>query len=189
MKKIAIVFSLLFVLSFFLFFFRNSSYTLNELTDKFDECYNEIESITDKYNLNYKCLVTNKVQSLKDFSIIINDNSNIDIRFSSNATETKKGSGMFSISYTISNVSDDIFDIKLFTELANSISGKTITSTFVYEFLTAPEEKYSAKKYGLSGDGYDIEKMYALNFLEDWFIGYNLTYDNHAELWLYGYIK
>ena len=60
---------------------------------------------------------------------------------------------------------------------------------FVTDFLNAPEEKYSVEKYGLTGEGYAESKMYALDFFENWVIGYHLTYNNHAELWFRGRIQ
>ncbi len=178
------------VLSSGFLLFRNPYSDLDSLTEKFNICYNEIESIANEYNLENKFWVTDESKSLEKCYIKVNDKSRIDVEFSTTATETQRGKGTFSISYTISDVNDDNnFDIDLFTKIVNSISGKTITSDFVTGFLTAPKEKYSVKKYGLSGNGYAIEKMQALNFFEDWFIGYKLTYDNHAELWFYGYIK
>ena len=192
MKKlitVLIVVALL-VLSVCFLLFRNPTYNLDKLTEKFNKCYNGIESLTDKYNLEYKDRVTDEINSLKQYYIIVNDKQRIDITFSTNATETQKGNGTFSISYTISDVSDDNnFDVDLFTEVVNSISGKTITKVFTTEFLTASEEKYSVEKYGLSGGGYAVEKMHALNFWEDWIISYELTYDNNAELRFYGYVK
>lgn len=192
MKKqisVLVVVSLL-VLSVCFLLFRTRSYELDILTERIHVCYNELELIIDEYNLETKVSITDKTKSLNKYYIVVNDESRINVEFSTNSTDTQKGNGTFSISYTISDVSDDSnFDVELFTEIVNSISGKTITTDFVTEFLTAPEEKYSVKKYGLSGDDYAISKMHALNFWEDWVIGYELTYDGYAELWFYGYIK
>ncbi len=192
-KLITVLFVVaLLMLSVCFLLFRNTTYTLDKLTEKFNKCYNRIETVTDKHNLESKNWATDKINSLKHYYIIINDKQRIDIRFSTNATETQKGNGTFSISYTISEVNDDDdnnFDVDLFTEIVNLISGKTITTDFLTEFLTAPEEKYSVEKYGLSGGGYAVEKMQALNFWEDWVISYELTYDNDAELQFYGYIR
>ncbi len=191
MKKtitIVIVVALLVVFICFVMF-RNPYYDLDKLTERIYVCYNEIELIIDEYNLENKVSITDKTKSLNKYYIVVNDESRINVEFSTNATETQKGNVTFSISYTTLDVSDDNFDVELFTEIVNSISGKTITTDFVNEFLTAPEEKYSVKKYGLSGDDYAISKMHALNFWEDWVIGYELTYDSYAELWFYGYIK
>ncbi len=192
MRKVIVVLVVvaLSVISICSLLFRTPTYELDTLTEKFYECYNEIESITDKYNLESKDLVTDEIKSLKQYYITVNDKQRFDITFSTTATETKKGNGAFSISYTISDISDDNnFDVELFTDIVNSISGKTIITDFVTEFLTAPEEKYSVEKYGLSGGSYDVEKIHALNFWEDWVICYELTYDNHAELRFYGYVK
>jgi len=177
------VFSVCFVL------FRNPTCELEELAEKFDVCYNEIELITNKYNFENKFCITDEYKLLRKYYIVINDKSRIDVEFSTNATEAQKGYGTFSISYIISDVSDyNNFDVGLFSEIVNSISGKKVTNEFVTDFLTSEEEKYPSEKYGISGDGYVIEKIHALNFFEEWFIGYNLNYYNQAELWLYGYI-
>lgn len=192
MKRIIVIFIavVLLVASFGYVLFRNPSYDLDTLSKKFNACYIEIEAIANGNNLEDRFWVTDEANSLKKYHISVNDTSNIYIEFSTNATETQKGMGYFSVSYTISDIGDEnSFDVELFTELVNSISGKTITADFVTEFLTAPEEKYSVQKYGLSGDGYAVEKMHALDFLEDRVIGYNLTYDNHADLWFYGRVR
>ncbi len=166
------------------------TYDSDTLTEKFEECYNEIDSIVDRYSIESRYWVTDESQLLREYYLVLSDKSIIDIEFSTYATESQKGNGTFSISYTIPNISDENnFDVELFTEIANSVSGKTITADFVTEFLTAPEEKYSVEKYGLNGGGYAVEKMHALNFWEDWVIGYELTYDGYAKLWFYGYIK
>ena len=192
MKKvipICIIVAIL-VLSVCFVLFRYPSYDLKTLTEKFTINYNEIESIANEYKLESKFSVTDESKALKKCYITVNEKSRIYVEFSTTATETQTGNGTFSISYTISDVSDDNnFDIELFTEFVNSISGKEITADFLTDFLTAPEEKYSVEKYGLSDGSYAIEKMHSLNFGEDWVIGYNSTYDNHAELWFYGYIK
>ena len=189
-KTIAIVIVVALLVVFICFVMcRKPYYDLDKLTERIHGCYNEIELIIDEYNLENKVSITDKTKSLNKYYIVVNDESKINVEFSTNATETQKGNGTFSISYTISDVSDDNFDVELFTKIVNSISGKTITNDFVTEFLTAPEEKYSVKKYGLSSDDYAISKMHALNFWEDWVIGYELTYDGYAELWFYGYIK
>lgn len=179
-----VVFSVCFVA------FRNTFYNLNTLTEKLNACYNGIESIVNEQNLENKCSLIDENMLLNEYCITVNGNARIDITFETNATKTQKGYGRFSLSYTIYDIGDDNnFDVELFTDFVNSISGKTVTTDFVTEFLTAPEDKYSCKKYGLSGDGYAVKKMHSLNFWEDWIIGYELTYDNQATLWFYGYIK
>lgn len=178
------------VLTFCFILFRNPSYDLNKLTENFNTCYNDLEAVANDNNLKNSFFPIDKDLPLRYYTIKVNDKSQITILFMTNATKIKKGNATFSLSYTVSDISEDNnFDAELFTQFVNSISGKEITSDFVTDFLTSPEEKYSSQKYGVSGDGYATEKIKALNFFEDWVIGYNLTYDNHAELWLYGYIK
>ena len=193
MKKVIVLIfviaSLLPVLCVVLFFVP-TSYDLSELTEKFNVCYDGVEAIANKYNLENKFYITDEVKLLKSGYIKINNKSGINVEFSTNATKTQKSEGVFCVSYTISDIgTDNNFDIELFVELVNSISGKTITNDFVTDFLNAPEEKYSVEKYGLTGEGYAESKMYALDFFENWVIGYHLTYNNHAELWFRGRIQ
>lgn len=191
MKRIIVIFIavVLLVASFGYVLFRNPSYDLDTLSKKFNAYYIEIEAIVNENNLEDRFWVTDEAKSLKKYHISVNDTSNIYIEFSTNATEKQKGMGTFSVSYTVSDIStDNNFDVKLFTAIVNSVSGKKITTDFVTEFLNAPEE-YSVEKYGLSYGGYAVEKMHALDFWEDRVLGYNLTYDNHAELWFYGRVR
>ncbi len=191
MKRIIVIFIavVLLVASFGYVLFRNPSYDLDTLSKKFNAYYIEIEAIANENHLEDRFWVTDEAKSLKKYHISVNDTSNIYIEFSTNATEKQKGMGTFSVSYTVSDIStDNNFDVKLFTAIVNSVSGKKITTDFVTEFLNAPEE-YSVEKYGLSYGGYAVEKMHALDFWEDRVLGYNLTYDNHAELWFYGRVR
>ena len=192
MKRIIVIFIavVLLVASFGYVLFRNPSYDLDTLSKKIDVCYIEIEAIANENNLGDIFWITDEAKSLKKYHISVNDTSNIYIEFSTNATEKQKGMGTFSVSYTVSDINtDNNFDVELFTAIVNSVSEKKITTDFVIGFLNAPEEEYSVRKYGMTGEGYDISKMYALDFGENRIIGYNLTYDNYAELWFYGRVR
>ncbi len=165
-----------------LILFRIPSYDLNKLTENFNACYNDLEAVANDNNLKNSFFPIDKDLPLRYYTIKLNNKSQITVQFTTSATESKKGNGTFSVSYTISDISDDNnFDKELFTEIVNSVSGKEVSVDFVTEFLASPEEE--------SSNGYAKEKIKPLNFFEDWVIGYNETYDNHAELWLYGYIK
>lgn len=192
MKRLIAIFAIvaISIVTVCLLVYVNPSYSMNELSEKLEFCYDEIESVTDEHNLENNVRITDETTYLKSFIIKINDKSQINIEFSTNASETQDGRGMFSLSYTVSDYSEEnSFDILLFEDLVNSISKKQITTEFLTDFLTSPEEKYSVEKYGGSTGDYAVEKLHALNFFEDWFIGFELTYDNHAELWFSGYIK
>lgn len=192
MKRLIAIFAIvaISIVTVCLLVYVNPSYSMNALSEKLEFCYDEIESVTDEYNLENNVRITDETTYLKSFIIKINDKSQINIEFSTNASETQDGRGMFSLSYTVSDYSEEnSFDILLFEDLVNSISKKQITTEFLTDFLTSPEEKYSVEKYGGSTGDYAVEKLHALNFFEDWFIGFELTYDNHAELWFSGYIK
>ncbi len=93
MKKIIAIFI---VVAIFLFIqFCIPTYDFATLTEKFNACYSEIESITDKHNLENKFWVTDESQLLNKYYIIVNDKASIDVEFSTNATETQKGNGTF----------------------------------------------------------------------------------------------
>ena len=58
------------------------------------------------------------------------------------------------------------------------------------EFLSAPESKYAASKYGFQKlNGEIIAKEYPLNFFEDWCIFYELTKDHENILSFGGLTK
>lgn len=90
----------------------------------------------------------------------------------------------FSIEYEISDIeSEDEFNVQLFVDLVNSVSGRELTVEFCEEFLMAPEDEYPASDYGFEKlNGEIIAKEYPLNFFEDWVIGYELTEDGNGIL-------
>ena len=121
MKKIIALFIVvvLIVLSVCMLLFRKLSYDLDDLTEKFNVCYSRIDLVTNKHELESKFNKTNDADSLSEYHISVNEKSNINVEFSSTATETKRGSGMFCVSYTISDVSDyNNFDVELFMTIS-----------------------------------------------------------------------
>lgn len=95
--------------------------------------------------------------------------------------EFKKQEEHFYVYYKIQNPTEDIqFDIGLFADLVNTISGKQVSANSFQEFLNAPQEKYSASQYGGSGDtpgenGALLTKIHSLDPLkDDWVMEYEL---------------
>ena len=119
----------------------------------------------------------------RDFCVFINSAAEIKIRIINSAFETDKGTESFSIDYFLYNSNaPNEFDIALFVDLANCISGKEISTTACHNFLVAPESKYAAEKYGYKKQGGEIvAKMYPLNFAEDWVFCYFKT-ENKEQL-------
>lgn len=140
----------------------------------FSEYQQSLQNVANNYNL---CLDEIEVKdTYRDFSITF-QNSKILIRLDNNAIESKEGVESFSIDYYLKKDSTDEdlkeFNVGLFVDLVNCISGKTISEDFCNEFLNAPEKKYSAEKYGYNKvNGSIIAKMYSFNFFEDWTIFY-----------------
>lgn len=124
----------------------------------------------------------------RSFLIEIDDTSTITVDFSSNATWEDKGREEFNVFYQ--NNGENEFDVKLFTEIVNAVSGREIDEDYCEQFLSDPEEAHSPSRYALSkSDGQKIYKYEFLNFQEDWSISYTLDEDGVEELRFWGLTK
>ena len=153
-----------------------------------------LQRITEQYGLS---LIANEINyfenqnSYKDFTVTVSSNSVIEILLTNSALESEKGVENCSIYYRISNISSvNDYNIPLFVDIVNSVSGKSISVDFCAEFLNAPESKYSAeKRYGYRKlNGEIIAKEKPLNFFADWNISYILK-SNEGELGFGGLTK
>ncbi len=109
----------------------------------------------------------------------------------SNSAETSTGVESFDIEYTKENVkSYNEYNIKLFVELSNSISGRALTDDDVWEFINAAEDQYPVTKYG-RGKASDelISKIRFEDFFENWCLFYTLRADNTETLTFSGLTK
>ena len=71
----------------------------------------------------------------------------------------------------------------LFSEVANCISGKTLSDKEYMNFLNAPAEKYNPEKYNrhIAPENAELEyKLDALDFGENWLLTYMLTQTNNT---------
>lgn len=95
--------------------------------------------------------------------------------------------GSFRMEYILDNENyDNEFDVELFVDLVNGISGRTLSYEFCMDFLDAPESEYSVERYGYGKDDDEIiSKMEHLNFFEDWTLYYTL-YDTQTEYLTFG---
>lgn len=102
--------------------------------------------------------------SEKTFNITIDDDTEIEIWMKNDAlSSSATGRESFSVDYVTHKPKS--FDVSLFVDLVNCISGKEITEDFCNEFLKAPEEEYSAEDRGYEKPSEDvIAKEHPLNF-------------------------
>ena len=145
---------------------------LNASKDNFKEYVVQVEQILEEKG--YKP-IKKEIDDVKmTLSIKIDEEFSIELRLYHSGTPTSLGLENFVMEYNHNLYkSTTEFDTELFVDLVNAISGREITKTYCDTFLEAAEKKYSAAKYGYSGEnGPTIYKIDMLNFWEDWIISY-----------------
>lgn len=168
--------------------------TIEQSKKNFAVYEKSLQEIADKYGLKLTSTEDKNIEnqdSYKDFLITISSNVDIEIRIINSAYEAEKGVEGFNVNYKISVVdTEGDFNMPLFVDLVNCVSGKNISVDYCNEFLNAPESKYSAEKYGYKKlNGEIIAKQHALNFFEDWNISYILSKDGEGILSFGGLTK
>lgn len=154
----------------------------------FEKFISEIEQITDSNGYT----LTEISEENTDCSYIIDiaDNEYIEVSFDNSALVTlgeTTGIETFDAAYYINSKNDKKYDIGLFAEIVNVVSGKEITKEECDEFIAAPESEY-AIDYSEDSD-YIIVKQKYLNFLEDWQLTYTLDKHDIERLSFYGLTK
>lgn len=146
------------------------------------------ESLIETFDLNIE-----GSKLIKDLVIKMKNGDEIQIRIINTAVyynDTSGGPEEISINYNIVKSTESEFNIPLFVEIVNSISGKRITEKYCVDFLEAPEKRYSPSRYGIDkSDNELIFKYEFLNWLEEWSIGYYLHKDYSEELTFWGFSK
>lgn len=146
------------------------------------------ESLIETFDLNIEGskLIKNLVLKMKN-------GDEIQIRIINTAVDyndTSGGPEEISINYNIVKNSESEFNIPLFVEIVNTISGRKITEKYCNDFLKAPEKRFSPSRYGIyKSDNELIFKYEFLNWLEEWSIGYHFYKDYSAELTFWGFSK
>lgn len=169
--------------------------TIEQSKKNFPVYESELKEVANDYNLELLEVEDDIVEDLDDnevadktFNIIVNkDDTEIEIVLKNNAINSStKGRETFYVNY----VTHSSFDVSLFVDLVNCVSGKEITEDFCKEFLEAPEEKYSAEDRGFQkpSEGV-IAKEYPLNFFEDCVISYYFYPESRQELSIGGLTK
>ena len=167
--------------------------TIKQSKENFPVYESVLKEVANDYNLElieieddyYKENYDENEFLIKSFNII-KDDTEIEITLRNDSINTTKGRESFYINY----VTHSSFDVSLFVNLVNCVSGKEITEDFCKEFLEAPEEKYSAEDRGFQkpSEGV-IAKEYPLNFFEDWVISYYFYPESRQELSFGGLTK
>lgn len=164
--------------------------TIEQSKKNFETYKKSLQEVADKYGVEltgtveFNTLNRDDYYTYMDLSIIISDDEKLRIYIENSAIESPTGVESFYIEYTLQNPdSTNQFNVDLFVDLVNCISGRSISVEFCNEFLTAPESEYAAENYGYTkGDDKLIYKYYPLNFFEDWVIGYVLYKENTEKL-------
>lgn len=149
-----------------------------------------VKSMFKKYHYNYEIKkVVDEDEDVDDpginaaevYVIEVDKRSKIEIILV-NFTNNHLGSESVDIYYNIQlkdlGEKHKYIDIDLFVRLIQCMSDYNLTPSICQEFLNASEEKYSADKYGeTKEEDMLISKVNALNFLEDYWVSYDLTKD------------
>ena len=195
MKKTVII--MLFAFAFFLFGCANSTefVTVEQSQKNFLLYEKSLEDVANQYNLELLRTEDSYFEDNQDrqvhFILKVDAKNRIEIDISNSAIGESKGVESFSINYVIeSSHKHDSYNLPLFVDLANCLSGKELTNDFCEEFLSAPESKYAATRHGFQKlNGEKIAKQHFFNFQEDWKIFYTLSAENEACLTFSGLTK
>ena len=155
--------------------------TWEQSEKNFQVYQNDLISVLEHYGLSLEKCETNEYDDYLSLSFLVtvDDEMSIDIRLHTNASHDRTGREEVEILYR--NYGEQPFDLQLFTEVVNTVSGREITQEYCEKFLSDPEEDHSPARYGLQKDS--IKKVYKyefLNFGQDWAITYS-EYDDETE--------
>lgn len=183
MKKVV----LLLIIAYLIVFLGtcNTKHLTNEQSKKNFVTYeNYLQEIAKNYDL--ELVETIAGYNSKKFYIIISETAKIQISMTNSAGDSDDtGVERFCIDYILRNMksqSKNEFNVELFVDLVNCISGKKLSVDFCNEFLEAPESDYAAEDHGFRKlNGEIIAKRHNMNFFEDWNIYYYL-YSEEEEL-------
>lgn len=189
--KVFCLFVVIFSFTYLTGCFNAVQITSEQSAENFKFYKGEIEDICEKYDV--KIIDIEKERSFLELHLSVSGTQKIDISMTNSTyyygdTTTSAGKEDFSIGYNKSLASD--FNVDLFVELVNAISGKTLSKEFCQEFLDAPEEDYPCKRYGDKKEPNEKSyKLYSLNLFENWFIADTVYNDNTEELSFRGLTK
>ena len=161
--------------------------TLDQSKNNFSVYKNAIQEIANQYGLELTEVFNEYIEdpnSYQFFKLRIEPDGYIDIEMYYSGTDTEKGLETFAVEYHAGSAEPEkAFDMPLFVNLSNCISGRKITTDLCEEFLNAPESKYAAEKYGYQKLNREkIAKKYEFNFFDNWQLYYFLTKEDEGIL-------
>ena len=163
--------------------------TTEQSEENFKFYKDEIISICKKYDV--KITDSEEKKLLVELYLSVIKEQEIYIRIINSAyygDEDLVGREDFYISYNKSTSSN--FNVDLFVDLVNAMSGKKLFKEFCEDFLAAPEEDYPGERYGDEKAYYEKSyKVHSLNLFEDWVIADTVYNDNTEELSFRGLTK
>ena len=189
--KVFCLFVVIFSFTYLTGCFNAVHITSEQSAENFKFYKGEIEDICEKYDV--KIIDIEKERSFLELHLSVSGTQKIYISMTNSTyyygdTTTSTGKEDFSIGYNKSSTSD--FNVDLFVELVNAISGKTLSKEFCQKFLDAPEEDYPCERYGDEKEPNEKSyKLYSLNLFENWFIADTVYDDNTEELVFIGLTK
>lgn len=147
--------------------------------DNFSKYEKIIQMVSNKYNLSMREIndpnYDDENYIYKDF-IISGTDLEISFYLSNEALDTEeKAEETFLIVYNIPENKD--FDLELFTELVNSISGKTISTEFCENFL----DNLNVSENISQDPGILLYKSKPLDFEPNWVISYTLEETEYPD--------
>ena len=167
---------------------KTQSLTQEEAKKNFSNYEEQLKAVLTPYHLTLTRDAAedddSKYGIYRNYVIDLNDETYVKVWLHCNANKDVSGwpdTGyeMFSVDYYSDGNRE--FNLELFTDIVNTISGRKITKEYCETFLSDPEEKHPASKYGLKKtEGEKVRKSESLNFWDDWSIDY-ILYDDETE--------
>lgn len=168
-------------------------YTLSQSQEHFKLFKEKLEKLSDDYSYDLsevECDYIDDKDSYLYLEITNGSNENIQINMINSVYESDKGTESFDIVYDIADTGSEAkFNTHFFVNIFNSLSDQKIDEETLIKFLDAPEDEYSAEKYGYKKqDGELVEKCFYYDFWETLGFHYVMT-DDLQELRSGGLLK
>lgn len=165
--------------------------TLAETKQNFLLYNDKIEKLISKQNIKKHNM--NSDNTNMSFSIQIEKNFLIYIEIENSTNNHSPGIERVTVNYRHEHVAEqksEEFNISLFVELVNCISGKEISVQECLDFLNASENEFSPEKYNLEKTKDQLVlKINYLDFFQNWLLKYEQNSCNEETLTFWGLTK
>jgi len=166
--------------------------TAEQSQKNYEKYYNALTSLSILHHLQIEKIGDGDIVH-KGLKITLDRTHKIEIYFENNCYLTEisnRGLESFSVSYYNENAAGEPFDIKLFVEIVNAISGRKIKMNYISRFLEDCQENEISSKYEFEKlEGELVSIRDPLNFAEDWVTTYVLREDASERLVFWGATK